>query len=146
MFLGEYEHTLDGKGRLTIPSKYHSDCRPGVVVTRGFDHCLYIFTSTSWTALVSGLDNLPPNKRNTRSFIRFLCSGATDLVPDKQNRVLLPAYLREFAGLNVDVTVIGAYDHLEVWAADEWRKVRKEVEENAESIAEEIEFRFSSIR
>ncbi len=146
MFLGEYEHTLDDKGRLFVPAKYREECRPGVVVTRGFERCLYIYTTDGWKTLASGLENLPPNKKDTRSFIRFLCSGATDLVPDRQGRILVPSFLRAFAGLNADVIVIGAYDHLEVWAADEWRKVREEVEQNAEAIAEEIEFRFSAIR
>jgi MraZ protein len=146
MFLGEYGHSLDGKGRLFIPAKYRPACQPGVVVTRGFERCLYIYTNSGWQSLVSGLENLPPNKKKTRSLIRFLCSGATDLLPDAQCRILLPAYLREFAGLHAEVTVIGAYDHLEVWAADEWPKVREEVEQNAEAIAEETDFRFSSLR
>jgi MraZ protein len=138
MFLGEYEHTLDEKGRLTIPSKLRQEFNEGLVVTRGLDRCLFIYTSSGWESYVATLSVLPPDKKISRSFTRFVFSGANPLVPDKQGRILLPANLREFAGLENDVVIIGANNRLEVWAADKWRTILDDVEQDAERIVEDL--------
>jgi MraZ protein len=138
MFLGEYEHSLDDKGRLTIPAKLRQEFSDGLVVTRGLDGCLFIYTFQGFDAYVATLNQLPPDKRSSRSFTRFVFSGANKLVPDKQGRILLPASLRDFAGLDSEVVIIGANHRLEVWAADKWRAMLKEAEQNAEQIVEEL--------
>jgi MraZ protein len=138
MFLGEYEHTLDEKGRLTIPSKFRHEFTNGLVVTRGLDKCLVIYTMQGWDAYVATLDQLPADKQSSRSFIRFIFSGADHLVPDKQGRILLPSRLREFAGLGGEVFIIGTNQRLEVWSPDRWQAIRDEVEKDAERIVEEL--------
>jgi MraZ protein len=138
MFLGEYEHSLDGKGRLTIPVKLRHEFGDGLVVTRGLDGCLFIYTLQGFDAYVATLNQLPPDKKSSRSFTRFVFSAANKLFPDKQGRILLPARLRIFAGLDGDVIIIGANHRLEVWAADRWQAVLEEVERDAENVVEEL--------
>lgn len=138
MFLGEYKHSLDEKGRLTIPAKLRHDLADGLYVTRGLDGCLFIYTLQGWESYVSTLNQLPLDKKSSRTFIRFTFSGANKLIPDGQGRILLPANLREFAGLDTDVVIIGANHRLEVWAADKWQAMLQEIEKDAELVAEEL--------
>lgn len=128
MFLGEYNHTIDDKGRLTIPAKFRGLLAPGLVVTRGFDQNLMMFPMDSWQDLAKRISERPLSDEDTRAFRRRVFSGAVDLVPDKQGRILLPPYLREFAGINGEVMLVGMFNYLEVWNATAWAAVREKVE------------------
>ncbi|HRN66821.1 MAG TPA: division/cell wall cluster transcriptional repressor MraZ [Promineifilum sp.] len=128
MFLGEYRHTIDDKGRLTIPAKYRGLLAAGMVVTRGFDRNLMAFSMEGWEELATRVKSLPWSDPSAREFRRRVFSGAIDLVPDRQGRVLLPPYLREFANIDSDVVITGMLDHLEIWNSDAWEPVREAAE------------------
>lgn len=131
MFLGEYRHTIDEKGRLTIPAKYRGLLAAGMVVTRGFDRNLMAFSLEGWQQLAERVKDLPMSDPNTREFRRRVFSGAIDLIPDRQGRVLLPAYLRDFAGINGEVVISGMFDYLEIWNSDAWQPMRESIEGDA---------------
>ena len=140
MFLGEYTHTLDDKGRLTLPAKFRADLEHGVVVTRGLDGCLFVFTYEDWKKFTTILgQELPFTQQKARAFSRFLFSGATDIVPDRQGRVLIPTYLREYARLDSEVKIIGANNRVELWSPERWQEELIDVETNAEMIAEQFD-------
>ena len=139
MLLGEYEHTLDDKNRLTLPARFRETFRDGIVVTRGIDRCLYAYTREDWDRLVdTWLAELHPLSRETRLMQRFFFSGAAEGELDKQGRFMVPAALIEHAGLGRDVVVAGVYDHLEIWDRAAWRDQLKEVEGSAEHVAERL--------
>ncbi len=139
MLLGEYEHTLDDKNRITLPAKFRAAFAAGVVVTRGMDGCLYAYRLEDWDKLVeSRLAGLDPLSREGRQMQRFFFSGATEAELDKQGRVMIPAALIEHAGLGRNVVVAGVRDHLELWDGAAWRKEMKEVEGSAEDVAERL--------
>jgi MraZ protein len=139
MFLGEFSHTLDDKGRLTIPAKFRDELAGGLVITRGIDHCLAVYPRQVWEHLAARITQLPISQRNARNFGRLMFSGAADFVPDRQGRVLIPQPLRDYAGLDGDAIIIGLYDRLEIWNPENWTILRTEVEENPESIAEQLQ-------
>ena len=124
MFLGEYAHTIDDKGRLTLPAKYRAELASGVVVTRGLDKCLFVFPMDEWKKLSDKVSALPLTDTQARDFRRLLFSGATDAELDKQGRVLLPQYLRDYAGLNGNVVVAGLNTHMEIWSPEAWNGIR----------------------
>jgi MraZ protein len=124
MFLGEYAHTIDDKGRLTLPAKYRAELAAGVVVTRGIDKCLFVFPMEHWKKLAEQVSALPLTDPFAREFRRLIFSGATDTELDKQGRVLLPQYLRDYAALNGDVIVAGLDTHMEIWTPDTWNTIR----------------------
>jgi MraZ protein len=124
MFLGEYSHTIDDKGRLTLPAKYRAELATGVVVTRGIDKCLFAFPMDEWKKLAEQVSALPLTDTQAREFRRLLFSGATDAELDKQGRVLLPQYLRDYAGRNGNVVVAGLNTHMEIWTPDAWNAIR----------------------
>ena len=128
MFLGEYRHTIDDKGRLTIPAKFRGLLAAGMVVTRGFYRNLMAFSLDGWEELAARVKSLPWSDPGAREFRRRIFSGAVDLAPDKQGRILLPTYLREFANLGSEVAVTGMMDHLEIWNIDAWQPVRDAAE------------------
>ena len=139
MLLGEHEHTLDEKNRLTLPAKFRQDFKDGVVVTRGLDGCLYAYTRADWQRLVEErLRSLDTLNREARLVQRFFFSGAVEAELDKQGRVMVPSALSESAGLQREVVVAGVYDHLEIWDRAAWRDHLKEVEGSAESVAERL--------
>ena len=139
MLLGAYEHTIDDKNRLTLPSKFRERFADGIVVTRGMDGCLYAYTLAEWERLVeSRLGSLDPLGVEGRRMQRFFFSGAAVAQPDKQGRVMIPAALIEHAGLGRDVVVAGVYDHLEIWDRAAWRRELDEVEGSAEDVAERL--------
>ena len=125
MFLGEFRHTIDDKGRLTIPAKYRSLLAAGMVVTRGFDRNLMAYDLQGWEELAERVKSLPISDPGAREFRRRVFSGAIDLIPDRMGRVLLPPYLRDFAGIDSEVVIAGMYNHLEIWNADDWTPVRQ---------------------
>jgi MraZ protein len=139
MLLGEYDHTLDDKNRLTLPAKFRQAFAEGVVVTRGLDGCLYAFRRADWARLVesrlSSLDSLRPEGRRLQ---RHFFSGATESELDKQGRVMIPPSLIDHAKLGKDVVVAGVNDRLEIWDRAAWRKELAEVEGSAEDVAERL--------
>ncbi|MDP3771706.1 MAG: division/cell wall cluster transcriptional repressor MraZ, partial [bacterium] len=120
MFIGEYRHSIDEKGRLAVPTKYRERLSGGAVVTRGLDRCLFIYPIDAWQELAGRLAKLPLSKANTRSFARFLLAGAMDVELDKQGRIVVPEYLRSFAGVRKSVVIAGLYNRMEVWDVDAW--------------------------
>lgn len=130
MFLGEYTHTIDDKGRLTIPAKFRGLLASGLVVTRGFDQNLMLFPVDGWQELAQRIATRPLADEDMRMFRRRVFSGAIDLTPDRQGRVLLPTYLREFAGINGEVVITGMFHYLELWGSEAWASVRQSVESN----------------
>lgn len=138
VFLGEYQHSLDAKGRLTIPAKFREELGEGAVITRGLDNCLFLFPNTEWTILETKLKTLPLTKNDARQFVRFLFSGATECELDKQGRIMLPANLREFAGIDKDAVVIGVSSRIEIWSREKWATYVQAAEESFDQIAENI--------
>jgi MraZ protein len=131
MFLGEFSHTIDDKGRLTLPSKWRTDLGHGVVVTRGVDKCLFVFTSPDFEKLAERIAALPMTQVEAREFSRHFFSGAADVELDKQGRILIPQNLRDYAGLNGEVIVVGVNQRVEIWSAKAWPEVRSSFESNA---------------
>jgi len=139
MLLGEYEHTIDDKNRLTLPAKFRRAFEDGIVVTRGMDGCLYAYTAADWARVVEArLAALDPLSQEGRRMQRFFFAGAAEAQPDKQGRVMIPAALLEHAKLGRDVVVAGVYDHLEIWDRAAWRRELDEVEGSAEDVAERL--------
>jgi MraZ protein len=139
MLLGAHEHTLDDKNRLTLPARFRAAFAGGVVVTRGMDGCLYAYRREDWDSLVENrLATLDPLSKEGRRMQRFFFSGASEVEPDRQGRVMIPAALIEHAGLGREVVVAGVRDHLEIWDRAKWRQELNEVEGSAEDVAERL--------
>lgn len=138
MFIGEYNHSLDDKGRLAVPKKFREDLSTGAVVTRGLDTCLFLYTRKEWEKLAEKLANLPFAQANTRAFARLMLAGAMDVEMDKQGRVILPEYLRSFAGMKKNVVVAGLYNRLELWDEERWQAYKKQTEDKSTQIAEQM--------
>ncbi len=136
MFIGEYNHSLDGKGRLAIPAKFRSQLKGGAVVTRGLDNCLFLYPKKQWLELADKLSKLPISQANTRAFSRLMLAGAMDVDFDNQGRIMVPEYLRKFAGLTKKAVVAGLYDRLEVWDEKKWNRYKVITEKKSNSIAE----------
>jgi len=139
MFLGEYEHTLDEKSRLTLPAKFRDSFPDGLVVTRGMDGCLYAYARSDWERLVdSRLADLDLLSRDDRMMQRYFFSAAVEAAPDKQGRIMLPAGLVDHAKLGREVVVDPRHDHLEIWDRAAWRAQVQEVEGRADDVAERL--------
>jgi MraZ protein len=138
MFFGKFGHTIDEKGRLTIPSKYRETLDKGLVLTRGLDHCLYIFPMEEWERLSLKIQQLLMTDSDSRHFISFLFSEACDCVPDRQGRVVIPSELRDYAALDSNVVVTGSHNHLEIWNTDTYRAFKTEIESDPQGLAQRI--------
>ena len=139
MLLGEFEHTIDDKNRLTLPAKFRQALSGGLVITRGMDGCLYCYPKAGWERLVeSRLAGLNPLSREGRLMHRYFFAGAAEAEPDKQGRVMLPAPLAKHAGIEREVVVAGLNDHLEIWDRAAWRDHVKLLEGSAEDVAERL--------
>jgi MraZ protein len=138
MLLGEHEHTLDEKKRLTLPSKLRGAFEEGVVVTRGLDGCLYAYPRRSWEGMAERIQALDPLAEASRKMRRHFFGGAAHGELDKQGRMVIPQALLEGAGITREVTVAGVYDHLEIWDRETWRRQLHEVEGSAEDVAERL--------
>jgi MraZ protein len=139
MLLGEHEHTIDDKNRLTLPARIRHHFADGIVVTRGMDGCLFAYTREDWNRVVdTRLATLDPLSQEGRRMQRFFFSGAAEAELDKQGRVMLPPALIDHAKLGRDVVVAGVHDHLEIWDRAAWRKELAEVEGSAEHVAERL--------
>ncbi|MFD1677328.1 division/cell wall cluster transcriptional repressor MraZ [Alicyclobacillus fodiniaquatilis] len=138
MFMGEFEHSLDTKGRLTVPVKFRDGLGTSFVVTRGLDKCLFVYPMEEWQILESKLKSLPMTRSDARSFVRFFFSGASECELDKQGRMLLPQKLRDYAGLDKDCTVLGVSNRVEIWDANAWNSYADEAETSFADIAEKL--------
>ncbi len=142
MFMGEYNHTIDAKGRIIIPAKFREQLGDEFVITKGMDGCLFVYPNEAWAEFEEKLKSLPLTvNKEARKFSRFFLAGATAVEIDKQGRVLIPATLREFAGLGKDVVFAGVLERIEVWDKDKWHEAS--VYEDMDDIAEHMsEFGF----
>jgi MraZ protein len=139
MLLGEYEHTIDDKNRLTLPAKFRQAFDEGLVLTRGIERCLSAYPRDNWTETVeSRLRELDPLSREGRLMHRYFFSGAAEAELDKQGRVMVPSSLGDYAGLGKEVVVVGIRDHLEIWDRASWRAHLDEIEGSAEDVAERL--------
>jgi len=139
MFLGEFNHNIDDKGRMTIPSRFRPELATGLVVTRWLDRCLAIYPTAEWDKLAQNVNALPITDRRARDFRRFVFGSAAEAEQDRQGRVLIPAFLREYAGIDGEVTVVGMNTYIEIWNPEAWQTTRQNVEDdeaNAERWAE----------
>lgn len=123
MFMSEYNHTVDAKGRLIIPSKFRELLGEEFVVSKGMDGCLFVYANEDWNAFEQKLTSLPLINKEARQFARFFLAGAAQVELDKQGRILLPANLREFAGLDKDVVLVGVGSRIEIWSREKWESV-----------------------
>jgi len=139
MFTGEYHHTLDGKGRVIIPSRLREGLGDRFVITRGLDHCLFVYPNSEWVRLEQKLKELPFTKKDSRAFMRLFFSGAMEVEADKQGRVLIPQNLREYAGIEKDVMFIGVSNRVELWSKEAWEEYFNSADENYEELAEKLE-------
>ncbi len=138
MFIGEYQHSIDTKKRLAVPSKFRGELGNRVVITRGLDKCLFLYPLRTWEKLAEKFGAMPMGESGTRSFVRLMLAGATDVEIDKQGRILIPDYLKEYAGLKKDVSVAGLYNRLEIWDEKRWTQYKSKAEKNTDSIAEQL--------
>ena len=142
MFYGEHEHTIDRKGRLIIPSRFREVMKEHyverLVVTRGLDRCLFLFPEDEWRAQENRFRTLSFTKSEARRFNRFYFSGAAELTFDRQGRVLIPEYLKDFSGIKRDVILVGISNRIEVWDKEAWKKFYAEFKESYEQIAERL--------
>lgn len=138
MFIGEYEHTIDEKGRMAIPSKFRKKLRGGAVVTRGIDNSLSLYTLEEWKILAEKLARLPISQKNSRAFARLMLAGAMDVKIDSQGRINIPDYLRSYASMKRDAIIVGLYSRLEIWDKALWEKYKARTEQQSESIAEKM--------
>jgi len=140
MFIGEYKHSIDAKGRLAVPAKLRTLLSDGAVVTNGLDNCLFLFPKKKWGEWAEKLANLPfISQSSARDMSRFMLGGAMDVDFDNQGRITLPEYLRKYAGLKSKAVIVGLYDHLEIWEEKAWEKYRTGVEKKSGVIAKGME-------
>jgi len=138
MFLGEYRHTIDHKGRISIPSKFRSKLAEGCVITRGLDYSLFIYPKEEWQKLAQKLSQLPLSQADARAFARLMFSGASEVELDKQGRIIIPIYLREYAKLKNEIIICGLFNRIEIWNREKWDLYKKESEKESTDIAEHL--------
>ena len=142
MFYGEYEHTLDKKGRVIIPSKFREIVKEHYVekfyMTRGLDKCLFMFTEDDWRTQERKFRDMPFTRQESRRFNRLYFSGASEVICDKQGRILVPQYLKEYAEIKLHVVIIGVVDRIEIWAKEHWQRFYQESLSSFEDIAEKL--------
>mgnify|MGYP001560946118 CR=1 FL=1 len=138
MFIGEYQHNLDNKGRLAIPAKFRTKLSGGGVITRGLDRSLFLLASKEWESLAQKLISLPLAQANSRAFVRLMLAGAMEVNLDNQGRILIPDYLRGYSNLKRQVVVAGLYNRIEIWDADGWKQYRLKTESASDEIAEKL--------
>ena len=139
MLIGEYEHSLDAKGRLIMPAKLREDMGEKFIITTGLDGCLFVFSGNEWLNFETKLKSLPLSDKNARNFVRFFLSGATECELDKQGRFLIASKLREVANLDKDVTIIGAGTRIEIWDKAKWEEHNSEENLSIEEIEKNME-------
>ncbi len=136
---GEFRHALDDRGRVAIPSRFRARLAEGATLARWLDRCLVVFPAEEWNVLAEKLRALPMTNPNAREFARFMSSGAVDVELDRQGRLLVPSYLREYAALTEgEVVVVGALNRLEIWAPSAWQPYRTRIEDAPEELAAQL--------
>ena len=138
MLIGEYKHTLDTKKRLSMPSKWRKELGTKLVVTRGLDNCLFVYPQKEWLKITEKIGQLPLGQADTRSFNRFFLSGAVEVEVDTVGRILVPDFLKDFAGLTAKVVLAGIYDRVEIWAENKWEDYKRRIEGQADQLAEKL--------
>ena len=138
MLIGEYEHTLDVKGRLIMPAKLREDIGDKFIITKGLDSCLFGFSLSEWTNFEEKLKSLPLTNKNARDFVRFFLSGAVSIEIEKQGRFLVASNLREYASMEKEVVIIGVGTRIEFWSKDKWKKYNSSENISAENLAENM--------
>lgn len=138
MLIGEYEHSLDAKGRLIMPAKLREDIGEKFIVTKGLDGCLFGFSQSEWNNFQEKLKTLPLTNKNARDFVRFFLSGAIECEIDKQGRFLIASNLREYAGMEKEVAIIGVGTRIEIWNKEKWKQYNSEENISADEIAENM--------
>lgn len=135
-FMGEYNHSIDAKGRITVPSKFREKLGEQFIVTKGLDGCLWVFSSAEWESFSEKLTSLPVARKDARNFSRFFLAGATEAETDKMGRILIPQVLRDYAGLDKDAVLIGAGSRVEIWNKEAWEK--ESTFDNVDDLAEQM--------
>jgi len=138
MFIGEYKHNLDVKGRVAVPAKFRSMLKKGAVVTKGLDNCLFLYSKDQWKKIAEKIASLPVSQSKARAFGRMMLAGAMDVDFDKQGRINLPEYLRIFGNLKKKAIIAGLYDRLEIWDETAWEKYKTSTEKQSSDIAEAL--------
>ena len=138
MFIGEYKHNIDAKGRMAVPAKFRQLLKKGAVVTRGLDNCLFLYPKNKWEEIAQKFANLPISQAKARAFARHMLAGAVQVEFDNQGRITLPDYLRQFAGIKKRTVVAGLYDRLELWNEETWNKYKTSTEKSSDDIAESL--------
>jgi MraZ protein len=138
MFIGEYQASIDDKGRISIPAKFRPSLKSKIVVTRGLDNSLFLYGLDEWKKLATKLASLPISTANTRAFSRLMLAGAMDCEIDKQGRIIIPGYLKEFAKISKKVIVAGLYNRIEIWSEELWTAYKAQTEAASNQIAEQL--------
>ena len=138
MFIGEYEHTLDEKKRVSLPRQFRTGLGKKMVMTRGLDNCLFVYSRHSWESVARKLQELSFAQADTRGFNRFILSGAAEVETDAAGRILIPEHQRQFAGLKKNIVFAGVSDRVEVWDADVWKAYKAGIEKKADALAEKL--------
>ncbi len=138
MLIGQFEHHLEEKGRLSIPRKFRDELTDGAILSQGLDGCLFLYSKTAWEALINKVSRLPLTKSDARGFTRSLSFGATEVDIDKLGRILIPDYLRQFAEIKSDCVVAGAVDRIEIWDKMKFAKYTAQLNSRREDIAESL--------
>lgn len=138
MLIGEYEHSLDDKGRVIMPIKLRADIGERFILTKGLDGCLFVFSQIEWSNFETKLKQLPLTNKNARDFVRFFLSGATECELDKQGRFLIVGNLREYANITKELVIIGVGTRLEIWSKDKWKAYNSDENISADNIAENM--------
>ena len=138
MFIGEYHHSIDDKGRLIIPSKFRDDLGTKFIITRGIENCLFVYSLESWEKIVNKLETLPFTKKDARAFIRFFLSGASEAEFDKQGRINITSPLITYANITKECVVIGTGDRLEIWSEESWNNFFTSAKDSMSNIAENL--------
>lgn len=138
MFMGEYHHSIDEKGRLIIPAKFRNELGESFVVTRGLENCLFVYSLPEWEKIVAKLKTIPFTKKDARNFTRFFLSGATTLEFDKQGRINISSPLATYASLEKECVIVGVNDRLEIWSLDSWKKFFENNQADFSDMAENL--------
>lgn len=138
MFMGEFRHNIDEKGRIIIPARFREELGDGFIVTKGLDRCLFVYPEGEWGSLTENLKELPFTRSEVRSFVRFFFSGASECSCDGQGRTVIPPTLRDYGKLDREAVVIGVGNRIEIWSSENWSEFRESAEDSYEDMAEKL--------
>lgn len=138
MLIGEYSHSIDAKKRLAVPSKLRKELGKRAILTRGLDSCLFLYPLHEWQKFIEKISSMPVGQSDMRTFVRLMLSSAVEVELDQLGRILIPDYLKQYAGLEQKITITGVYNRLEIWDTDRWNNYKTTVEKNTDMIAEKL--------